>query len=68
MMSSNMKRLNILIVHFLGSWMDKSGTIGSWSRDTVLVSNKITNIDKIIKWKKIVTNIFLLSRWGISII
>ena len=48
MISSNVKRLNIPVTYSLRSWMEKKGMIGSWSQDTGLVSENITNIYKII--------------------
>ena len=44
--------------------MEKTGMIGSCSLDSELVSDQITNIDKIIKRRQIITNVFLTSRWG----
>ena len=68
MISSNVTRLNIPVTHLMRSWMKKTGIIGYWSRDPLLVSNKITNIYKIIKWRRIITNAVLPSGWVIAAI
>ena len=49
MMSSTATRLNIPVTHSRKSWMENTRTIGSLSRDPVLVSNEINKIDKRIK-------------------
>ena len=39
--------------------------IGYWTQDSGLVSNQITNIEMIIKWIRIITNVVLTNGWGI---
>ena len=63
MMSSSVTILNVTVTHLLSCWMVKSGIIGSWSRDPVLVSNQITNIYNIIKWIRIINNSVMSRGW-----
>ena len=42
--------------------------IGYLSQNIGLVSNKIINIEKIIKWIQIITNVVLTRRWRIVVI
>ena len=44
--------------------MEKTGMIRSWSQDPGLLNNQITNIDNIIKWRQIITNVVLPSGLG----
>ena len=67
MIPSNATRLNIPVTQSLRSWMEKTGMIGSWSRDPGLVSNQITKIGKIIKRRWMITNVVLPSGWGIAV-
>ena len=48
-------------------YMEKTVMIGYWSQDQKLVSNQITNIDKIIKRKQIINNAALPMERGISV-
>ena len=47
--------------------MEIIGTIGSWSQDLGLASNDITNIDKRIRRRRIITNVVLSSGWVIAV-
>ena len=67
MMSSTVTRLNIPLTHSRKLWTDNTRTVVSWSRDTGLVSNEITNIEKRIKRRRIITNVVLPSGWGIAV-
>ena len=68
MMSSNVTKLNITVTHLMRLWMEKTGRLGSWSRDTLLLSNQIINIDNIINWRWIITNLVLPRVWDIAVI
>ena len=46
MMSSAVTRLNITFMNLQNSWMENMRMLGSWSRDTGLVSDEITKIKK----------------------
>ena len=47
--------------------MGNTSIIGSWSRDSGLVSDEITKIDKGKKWIKMITNVVLTDRWEIDV-
>ena len=47
--------------------MEKTIIIGSWSQGPGLVSNQINKIDKIIKWRRMITNVVLPSGWEIYV-
>ena len=67
MISSPVTRLNITVTHSLQSLMGNTSIIGSWSRDSGLVSDEITKIDKGKKWIKMITNVVLTDRWEIDV-
>ena len=56
--------LNITVMHSWKLWMGNMKIIGSWSQDPGLVSNDITNIEKRINLRPIITNVVLSSGWG----
>ena len=62
-----MTRINIPVTHLRKSWTGKIRTIGSLSQDPGLVSDDITNIEKIIKRRRIITNVVLTRGWGIDV-
>ena len=64
MISSAVTRMNISVTHSQKSCMENIKTIGSSSRDPGLVSNDITNIEKRINLRPIITNVVLSSGWG----
>ena len=47
--------------------MDKTGIVIYWSQDPGLVSNQITNIERVIKWIRMITNVVLSSVWGVAV-
>ena len=67
LMSSTVTRLNIPVTHSRKFWMENTGIIGSSSRDLGLESNYITNIDKRINRRRIITNAVLPSGWNIAV-
>ena len=42
--------------------------IVSWSQDPGVLSDQITNIDKTIQWRRMITNVLLYIGWVIAVI
>ena len=60
-------RLNIPSMLFMIPGVRKTGIIGSWSKDILLVSKQITNIENIIIGISIINNLVLPSGRIISV-
>ena len=67
MISSSVTRINITVTHSRKLWMENTRMIIYWSQDPGLVSDDITNIEKIIKRRRIITNVVLTRGWGIDV-
>ena len=68
MMLSNMTRLNIPFMQYPRLWIEETLMIVSWSQDPGVLSDQITNIDKTIQWRRMITNVLLYIGWVIAVI
>ena len=68
MMLSNVTRLNIPFMQYPRLWIEETLMIVSWSQDPGVFSDQITNIDKTIQWRRMITNVLLYIGWVIAVI
>ena len=62
-----MARHIILVTHSLKFCIGYTRMFGSLSRDIGLISNEITNIEKVKKWIQIITDVFMTGGLGIGV-